>query len=109
MRNTILCLIISIHLSGCTWYNLVAPPRVSINPKKIEAMTEARSYIGLDKDAIINRYGEPDAQRHDILLNGETYDESWSYRYDAGIPILAPDQYALKFYFVDDKVVQVYF
>lgn len=92
--------------------NMLASREINISPKIIEAMNEAQTFVGKTKREVLNRYGEPDFVRYDVLRNSSIrksneYDEAWFYRYDAGTPIIAPNQYGIEFYFINDVVMLV--
>ena len=105
MKKTIALLICCTFFSGCSMLNMFASTEVHVSPEIIEAVNEAKTFIGKTKQEIRTQYGKPMSITHDVSYHdGVTYDERWLYRYDAGIPIIAPNQYAITFYFIGDVV-----
>jgi len=82
---------------------------VHVAPEIVEAIREAQTFMGKTKQDVLNRYGEPKDIRYNVARNypgreQNEYDEAWYYKYDAGIPLLAPNQYDVTFYFIGDIV-----
>ena len=82
---------------------------VYVAPEIVEAMYEAQTFVGKTKQEVLNRYGEPKDVRYKVGRNSTVrkeseYDEAWYYKYDAGIPLVVPNQYSIEFYFIGDVV-----
>lgn len=109
MKNTLaLIMVLCCFLSGCSTLNMFAT-EVHVAPEIVEAMHEAQTFVGKTKQDVLSRYGEPGDIRFNVGRNSTVreeseYDDAWYYKYDAGIPLVAPNQYSIDFYFIGDIV-----
>ncbi len=107
-NNFVLITTLCCFLSGCSTLNMFAT-EVHVAPEIVEVMREAQTFMGKTKQDVLNRYGKPGDIRYNVGRNypgreNSEYDEAWYYKYDAGIPLVAPNQYSIEFYFIGDIV-----
>lgn len=76
-----------------------APDEVRITLQK------ANGLVGKTKADVVSQFGEPGAIRSEVRYHDKNiYDEAWFYKFDAGVPLLAPNQYGVTFYFMGETV-----
>src|SRR3989338_10664478 len=96
----VLLLVLVSLFSGCVFLDwgqmgVSAPDEVRVTLQK------ANRLIGKTKTDVLLKFGEPGDIRYEVYYHDKnTYDEVWYYKYDAGIPLIAPNQYGVTFYFI---------
>ncbi len=108
MKNILILLLVFLCCSGCSSINLFASPDVELPSEVIEAVADARHFIGADQDELLQEYGNPDQIYHDRIVNHVRYDECWTYQYSSGMQIVSPLNYSINFYISNGVVQAVY-
>ncbi|MBU0469113.1 MAG: hypothetical protein KKD07_03065 [Candidatus Omnitrophica bacterium] len=92
-------------VSGCSLTGYYGHSSTAASGEEINAKNEAKQYLGKSENDVLSIYGEPMSKRYNVYFHdGNTYDEIWYYKYDAGVPIVFPQQYVIQFYFIDGVV-----
>lgn len=114
--NLIILIIGLIFFSGCGITGYYGSSDIKMSNEENEAMAKAQSFIGKSKSEVLDHFGKPRNILYNVGLHDghlgrpnsyTTYDEVWYYKYEAGIPLLWPDQYGVTFYFIGDAVRHV--
>lgn len=112
-NNYVILALILFCVSGCGITGYYGSSDIKVSDKERTARVKAESFVGKSKGDVLSYYGEPRSIRYNAGLHDghlgnpnsyTTYDEIWYYKYEAGVPLLWPDQYAIQFYFIGDIV-----
>ena len=70
-------------------------------------LLELRKYMEKDTNEIKKTFGKPADIESPSWYKKNRYDELWHYKIEKGVPMLFPNQYFIRFYFVNGKVAEI--
>lgn len=70
-------------------------------------LAQLDQYIGKEPAEIRKAFGNPAEISPPAPYEKKKYDEMWHYKVEKGMPVLFPNQYFVRFYFIDGKVAEI--